>query len=67
MDISEFTKHWDNKNGFTYEEALEKKEAVDEAHGVGINPKSCWNPSQIVADPLKDNGYKVIITPKNMQ
>lgn len=67
MYMSEFTKHWDNKNGFTYEEALVKKAAVDEAHGVGINPNSCWNPSQIVLDSLKNDGYKVIITPKNMQ
>lgn len=65
MYKNEFTKHWDNKYGFTYEEALEKKAIVDEAHGVGINPNSCWNASEIVVDPLKNSGYKVIITPKN--
>lgn len=64
MYTSEFTKHWDSENGFTYEEALQKKKAVDEAHGVGINPSSCWQPAQVVLDPIKNNGYKVIISSK---
>ena len=28
MYKNEFTKHWDNKYGFTYEEALEKKQLL---------------------------------------
>lgn len=58
---SEFTKRWDT-TGFSYEEALKKKEAVDEAHGVGTS-KTCWNSSTILPD--ERGGYKVIITTKN--
>lgn len=32
MYTSEFMKHWDNVNGFTMEEAIEKKAKVDEEH-----------------------------------
>ena len=45
------------------EEAMKKKEAVDEAHGVGT-PTSKWNPAKIVPDPSRKSGYKVIISTK---
>lgn len=57
---SEFTKHW-SRTGFTYGEAVRKKAAVDEAHKVG-NPKSRWNPAEIVDDDR--GGFKVVITTK---
>ena len=60
MYTSEFSKHWDDVNGYTMEEAMKKKEAVDEAHGVGT-PTSKWNPAKIVPDPSRKSGYKVII------
>ena len=61
--ISEFTKRWDNINGFTMEEALEKKATVDKEHGVGT-PNCKWNPSEIVPDNSKKSGFKVIIKTK---
>ena len=60
---SEFTKHWDLINGYTYEEALNKKISVDEAHGVGTE-NSKWNAAEIVIDPNKKTGYKVVISTK---
>ena len=60
---SEFRKHWDNENGYTYQEAISKKEKVDEAHGVGTK-ESCWNAAQIVPDPHRKSGYMVIIETK---
>lgn len=63
MYTSEFTKRWDPKNGFTQQEAVVKKQKVDEAHGVGT-PKSKWNPATIVLDPNKESGFKVVITSK---
>lgn len=51
MYTSEFSKHWDDVNGYTMEEAMKKKEAVDEAHGVGT-PTSKWNPAKIVPIPV---------------
>ena len=60
---SEFTKHWDLLNGYTYAEAIAKKEAVDEAHGVGTE-NSKWNAAKIVPDPNKKTGYKVVISTK---
>lgn len=63
MTTCEFTKKWDDNHGFTYEEALTKAALVNEAHGVGT-AKSCWNPAQIVLDPFKKDGYKVVITTK---
>lgn len=61
--LDEFRKNWDDEHGFTYEEAMIKKAAVDEAHGVGT-PGSCWNPAVIEPDQYKKDGYKVVITPK---
>lgn len=63
MTTQEFTKRWDKDHGFTYEEALDKVAVVNEAHGVGT-AKSRWNPAQIVRDPHKKDGYKVIIRTK---
>ena len=58
---SYFSKHWD-RNGFTMEEAVKKKTAVDEAHGVNkVNAK--WNPAEIVEDSQK-GGYLVVIETK---
>lgn len=51
MYTSEFSKHWDNVNGYTMEEAMKKKEVVDEAHGVGT-PTSKWNSAKIVPTPV---------------
>ena len=55
-----FSKHWDENNGYTMSEALDKKAKVDEAHGVGM-PGSKWNPSEIVPDTIK-GGFKVVIS-----
>lgn len=63
MCTSEFSKHWDNVNGFTMEEAKRKQAAVDEAHGVGT-PTSKWAPSKIVPDSSRKSGYKVVISTK---
>ena len=59
MYITEFTKRWDKINGFTMDEAIEKKKAVDEANSVGSS-KSKWNPAEIVPDTGKRAGYKVV-------
>ena len=61
MYTSEFSKHWDNVNGYTMEEAMKKKEAVDEAHGVGT-PTSKWGPAQIVPDSSRKTVYKIVIS-----
>ncbi len=58
---SEFTKHWDKINGFSMAEAIEKKAAVDDAHGVGT-PSSKWAPAEIVPDTSKRTGFKVVIS-----
>ena len=58
MDI--FTKRWDNVNGYTWEEAEEKKRKVDESYGVD-NPNAKWHPAQIEPDPDKKSGYRVTI------
>ena len=63
MCISEFTKHWDRIHGFTREEAVEKKAKVDDAHGVW-KPDAKWEPSQIVEDFERKDGYKVAIRKK---
>lgn len=63
MSTSEFTKPWDNVNGYTMREAMEKKAKVDEAHGVGT-PESRWNPAEIVPDTSKKDGFKVVIRTK---
>ena len=55
-----FSKHWDEKNGYTYKEALDKKAKVDEAHGVGT-PNSKWKESVIEPDPNKTSGFRVVI------
>lgn len=60
---SEFTKRWDKENGYTQAEACAKKKAVDEAHGVGTE-NSRWKPAEIVLDPNKKTGYKVVISTK---
>jgi hypothetical protein len=60
MSRSEFTKRWDKINGFSMAEAIEKKAAVDEAHGVG-QPNSKWAPAEIVPDESKTTGFKVVI------
>ena len=46
--------------GYTYDEALAKKAAVDDAHGVG-RPESKWSASVIERDPNKKEGYRVVI------
>ena len=46
--------------GYTYEQALAKKAAVDDAHGVG-RPESKWRESVIERDPNKRAGYRVVI------
>ena len=63
MYTSEFTKHWDDVNGYTMREAMEKKAKVDEAHGVGT-PNSKWNPAEIVPDTSRKDGFKVVIRTK---
>ena len=60
---STFTKHWDEKNGYTQQEAFAKKAKVDEAHGVG-RPESKWNSAEVVLDPNKQSGYMVVIRTK---
>lgn len=55
-----YTKHWDNEVGFTMDEALTKKRKVDEAHEAGL-PGSRWKAAEIVIDPDKRVGYKIII------
>lgn len=57
----EFSKHYGDGKGYSYEEALHKKEAVDDAHGVWKNDAK-WAPSCIVPD--ERGGYKVIISSK---
>ena len=52
----EFRCSW-HSGGYTYEEAMRKKEAVDEAHGVG---KTMWEPSRIVPD--ERGGFKIVIS-----
>ena len=54
-----FSKHY-GMGGYTYEEALRKKNAVDEAHCSAPNSK--WNPSKIVPD--ERGGFKVEISTK---
>lgn len=63
MYTSEFSKHWNENNGFTMEEAIRKKEKVDEAHRV-YTAASQWKPAEIIPDPSKKNGYKVVICTK---
>lgn len=63
MYTSEFRKHWDDDKGFTMEEAMMKKAAVDDAHGVGT-PTSKWNPAEIVPDTGRKSGFKVVISTK---
>ena len=64
MYVSKFSKHWDPKKGFSMEEAIEKKSAVDDTHGVGTS-NAKWNPAEIVPDTGKPNGgYIVIIRAK---
>ena len=59
-----FCKSWgDEKIGFTYEEALQKKKAVDEAYGVEM-PNSMWNPAVIENEQARE-GYRVFIESKN--
>ncbi len=54
-----YSKHWDNKHGFTYKEALEKKAKVEE--GLDLNdPKCKWNPAVIEPDPDRVDGYRVV-------
>lgn len=55
-----FTKRWDNQNGFTMEEAIEKKAKVDTEYGVN-KPGANWHPAQIVPDHAKKSGYMVTI------
>lgn len=59
-----FCKNWgDEKIGFTYEEALRKKKAVDEAYGVEM-PNSKWSPAVIENEQSRE-GYRVFIESKN--
>ena len=62
MSMSVFTKHWDDKHGFTIQEAVEEKWKVDEAHGVGTR-ESKWREAVIAPDLEKLDGYMVIIQP----
>lgn len=63
MSTDEFTKRWDNVNGFTIQEAEEKQAKVNAAYGVGTS-RSKWNPAEIVQDGNKRSGFKVVITTK---
>lgn len=58
-----FSKHWDEEHGFSYAEALDKKDKVDDSYGVG-RTKSKWKPSVIEKDPYKKDGYRVVIEKK---
>lgn len=59
-----FYKNWGDENiGFTYEEALQKKKAVDSAYGVEL-PDAKWNPAVIENDNTR-TGYRVFIESKN--
>ncbi len=62
--VSEFRKHWgDRDEGYTLEEAMQKKAKVDEAHGVGT-PESKWNPAEILPDTTRKKGFFVRISTK---
>lgn len=63
MYTSTFSKHWDNIHGFTREEAEQKRDAVNKAHGVN-QPNSKWNPAEIVSDHSRKDGFMVVINTK---
>lgn len=52
-----------NDEGYTFDEARRKKDAVDEAHHV-FAPDSKWCPAQIVRDPYMKLGYMVTLDSK---
>lgn len=56
----EFSKHY-GSGGYSYEEALKKKAAVDDAHGTWKEDAK-WAKSKIVPD--ERGGYKVVISTK---
>lgn len=56
-----FTKHYGDGKGYTYEEAIQKKAAVDDAHGCWRNDAK-WKYSEIVPDSR--GGYMVVISTK---
>jgi len=59
-----FSKHYgDPRFGYTMAEALEKKQKVDEAHGVGSR-NSKWEEAKIVPDETRKEGYKIVISTK---
>ena len=59
-----FSNPWDSQNGYSYEEALQKKQSVDDAYGV-YDKDSKWNPAKIVHDPKTKDGYMVTIERKS--
>lgn len=59
--FDEFTKHYGDGRGYTYTEAIHKKQAVDDAHGTWKNDAK-WEKAIIVPDSR--GGYKVIISRK---
>lgn len=63
MYIDEFTKHWDKRYGFTFEEAEKKKQGVDDAYKVK-SANSKWQPARIIPDPSRECGYMVTISTK---
>jgi hypothetical protein len=63
MYESVFSKSWDNEHGFTHEEAMKKKAAVDDAHGVYARDAK-WNPAVVELDPYRKSGYRVVIRTK---
>lgn len=46
--------------GYTYEEALEKKRKIDDSYGVGRST-SKWKPAIIEQDQNKRTGYRLVI------
>ena len=59
-----FSKRWDNKHGFTYEEALAKKADVEE--GIDFSDPECkWNPAKIEPAPERLDGYRVVMKTKS--
>lgn len=63
MNKDIFSNHWDNKHGFTKEEAESRKRGIDEQYGVH-NPDSKWNPAVVEPDPERLDGYRIVIERK---
>lgn len=60
MTKDTFTKHY-GEGGYTFAEAIKKKDAIDEAYGV-FKPNAKWNQSQLNADSR--GGYFLTIETK---